>query len=812
MCSDIQYIEAAIALPMETTFTYAVPEILAPFAETGKRVLVPFGRRRVTGYILGPGEYTTHHKIRAILDVLDEVPLFPRSMIPFFRWISDYYLHPLGQVIRAALPGGLNLYDISTLSITQAGEDAASRENLTPLKKEILLHLKNGTSPLKALCKAINRDIPHSLIRTMEKNGWILKEKGLKRGTTRTKAERYASLIRSDIPDDRFYKARKQILDALASEGEMSVKKLKERIPKSAGFLNYLKESGYISVFDKKVYRDPFGESIKPDEPLVLTDDQEDIVSKIIGSLEKGFAAYLLAGVTGSGKTEVYMQIAAEVIRRGKSVLVLVPEIALISQTQRRFRARFGERVAILHSGLSPGERYDQWMRILKREVRIAIGARSAVFAPFPDIGLIIVDEEHDTSYKQEHDFFYNARDIAIVRAKLLGGIALLGSATPSVQSYYNVKTKKFIELRLDERVQKRPLPDITVVDLRKNRDDRGIRRFITQALYSAISETLGRGEQSLIFLNRRGFAGFPVCAACGSPLECDHCDITLTFHQSENAYKCHYCGFTRPSASRCPVCNSPSIKPLGFGTEKVEKALKSLFPQARVARMDRDTTSQKGSLLKILRSIRHRQTDILVGTQMVAKGHDFPGITLVGIICADLSLSQPDFRAAERTFQLLAQVAGRAGRGDVPGKVILQTYNPQHFSIQAARDQDFKAFYDKEILFRNALGYPPLSRLIQLKISGKDKKITREFAREAGMICHELQKSDDGFASVKILGPVEASISKIAQHYRWQMLLKGPDVARLHQFVRRMKSENPSLFNHRQVKLLADVDPFVMY
>lgn len=831
MTINSKHIEVAIALPVENTFTYAVPETLSSFVSVGKRVLVPFGRRRVTGYIMGVAEPDDHYKIRLILDVLDEKPLFPSSMIPFFKWISDYYMHPLGEVIQSALPRGLNLYDFVTVSITEAGKTQLSGNTLPPLQREILSKLTQGPCHLKSLSlpaqdaassslfpsssskKRKKKDIPNSLIQTIEKSGWVAKKRELKGGRTRPRTERFVSLNRSDLSSVNLSEARKKIVAILKSKGEISVKALKEKVPTAPRLIKSLEKSNYISIFEKGVYRDPFGESITPDRPRVLTEEQENVVSEITGSLENGFTTYLLAGVTGSGKTEVYMQAAAEVIRKGRSVLVLIPEIALISQMERRFRARFGERIAVLHSGLSPGERYDQWMRIIHDEAAIAIGARSAIFAPFSDIGMIIVDEEHDTSYKQDNGFPYNARDIAVVRAKLSGGVAVLGSATPSVQSYYNVVTKKFVEVRLNERVEKRPLPDIRVVDLRKIRDQKGIRRFITPQLYGAMNETLERGEQSLIFLNRRGFAGFPVCAACGDPIHCDNCDVTLTLHQSAKAYKCHYCGFTLPAGSRCPTCNSLSIKLLGVGTEKLESALKSLFPSARVARMDRDTTTRKGSLLKILKDIRNRSIDILVGTQMVAKGHDFPNITLVGIICADLSLCFPDFRAGERTFQLLAQVSGRAGRGDVPGRVILQTYNPSHFSIVSAGEQDFKAFYDKEIIFRQALNYPPFSRLVQLKISGGDKVKTREFAEIMGDVCNDLRKGDESFSvSVEILGPVEASIFKIAKRYRWQILLKGLSAGTLHRFVRQLMAQESAMFHHREVKIVADVDPFFMF
>ena len=439
----------------------------------------------------------------------------------------------------------------------------------------------------------------------------------------------------------------------------------------------------------------------------------------------------------------------------------------------------------------------------------MVIGARSAVFAPLPAFGMIIVDEEHDTSYKQGSDLLYNGRDLAVVRAKLTGATVLLGSATPSIQSYYNVRSKKFTELTLSRRVEKRPMPDITLVDLRKNRET-GARRFITPTLETAMRQVLGRGEQVLIFLNRRGFATFPVCGACGESIRCGHCDITLTFHRTADAYRCHYCGFSRPAAGGCTACGASRIKLLGIGTEKVERAVNALFPDARVARMDRDTTTRKGSVLRILRGLRNRAIDVLVGTQMVAKGHDFPDITLVGIICADLSLSFPDFRAGERTFQLLAQVAGRAGRGDVPGRVVLQTYAPDHFSILAARSQDFKTFYKTEIGFRRALGYPPFSRLIQMRISGKDMDKTRESALAIGELCRRIRE-EEWKGAVEVLGPIEAAIGRIADRFRWQLLIKGSRAKALHRFVRRVRAENPALFSNARVRVVIDVDPFFM-
>ncbi|HUV49718.1 MAG TPA: primosomal protein N' [Anaerolineae bacterium] len=807
----LEYIEVAVALPVYNTFTYRVPENLSFFAGIGKRALVPFGRRRVTGYILGPSEDMDHGKIKLVLDILDETPLFHSSMIPFFRWIADYYMCPIGEVIKSALPGGLNLYDFVALAITEKGINALIKDNLTPLQSEILCHLKLKSCGLKNLCAKLKNQIPNSLIQTMEKQNLIISKRELKGKGTGPKTERYVSMIKPDISADKLSEQRMRILHALQDEGEISVKKLTGLIPTASRLIKPLEKAGYISIFNKRMYRDPFGESIIPDNPYKLTKEQEKAVSTVIDRLGKGFETCLLAGVTGSGKTEVYLQIAAEAIKQESSVLILVPEIVLISQMERRFRARFGDCVALLHSRLSPGEQYDQWMRIARKEVRIAIGARSALFAPFEDIGIIIVDEEHDTSYKQEGGLCYNARDLAIVRAKLMNGVALLGSATPSIQSYYNVETKKFIELTLTKRVEKRPLPETTVVDLRKTRDVKGIGYFITSELYKAMKKTLSRGEQTILFLNRRGFAGFPVCASCGAPLTCKNCDISLTLHQKANAYKCHYCGYSLAATSNCSKCGSSKIKLLGLGTEKVEEAVKQLFPDARVARLDRDTIRKKNAMLSILKGLKDHTIDILIGTQMVAKGHDFPNITLVGIICADLSLNFPDFRAGERTFQLLAQVSGRAGRGTLPGRVILQTYNPDHFSIEAAKNQDFKAFYNKEIVFRKALNYPPFSRIILLKISGKDMKKTQRYAMDVGDLCSRLRNNSRFIKTVEILGPITAPLPRIAKHFRWQILLKGLSAEHLHGFVHQLLFKNRERISSRDVKIVVDVDPFFM-
>ncbi|CAB1056269.1 Helicase PriA essential for oriC/DnaA-independent DNA replication [Olavius sp. associated proteobacterium Delta 1] len=809
MTSDTRYIEVAIALPVFRTFTYSAAEPLLELLDPGKRVLAPFGRRRVTGYIFGPSRNLDHKELKPILDVLDEQPLFPPGMVPFFRWIAEYYKYPIGEVVKNALPGGLNVYDYSSITITDIGRRAHKSEPLSPIAKLVLEQLLAGPCRLSKLFKNIGPKIPGALLYNFEQSGWITRKWELSGARTKARLERFVRLADTSLPLDRLSKPRQKILDILKTEQEIALKKVKEAVPTAASLIKPLESAGYLTIEHKRVYRDPFGEPIKPDIAPILNREQQKAVSHACNYLNKGYHPFLLNGVTGSGKTEVYMQVAAAVLKKGRFVLVLVPEIALITQLERRFRARFGECVCVLHSGLSAGERYDQWTRILQGQATVAIGARSAIFAPFANLGVIVVDEEHDSSYKQEGKLRYNARDLAVVRAKQNQCIVILGSATPSMQSYYNVTINKFTELSLPKRVEERHLPDIRIVDLRQIRDARGIQRFITPELQVAMKETLERGEQVLLFLNRRGYASFPVCGACGQAMRCKHCDISLTLHQRSNAYRCHYCGYSRAATSSCDICGSTKIKHLGLGTEKLEDMLTSLYKKARIARMDRDTTTRKGSIIKLLKGLKNKSTDILVGTQMVAKGHDFPNITLVGIICADLSLSFPDFRAGERTFQLLAQVAGRAGRGNRPGRVILQTYNPEHFCISAAQNQDFKAFYQQEIGFRQALAYPPFSRMIQLKISGKDPHETEKHANLLGDHCRKLKTIHAAhYRSLEIMGPIEASLTRIAGRYRWQILLKGSNTGALHQFINQLRSESHPEFNHRRIQVAIDVDP----
>lgn len=808
------YIDVAVSLPAWKTYTYLVPDDLKPLVAVGKRVLVPFNNRRITAYILSETVAPPQDQFtaKAILDILDESPLFHGSHLPFFLWISNYYMFPLGEVIKSALPGGINTQDTLYATITDVGRAALAQSSLSPKEHGVLSLLQDGALSTAALTRSCEPPLSASLISTMARKNLIQLNRELKKGGAGHRFESYVRPAADPGSCDHFSEKRKELLALIRETGEIALRDLKDTFPSAPSQLRFLENEGQVVCFQKKIYRDPFGEAIPPDAPPDLTDEQQQVVSEVSDHIGQGFSSFLLAGVTGSGKTEVYLQLVEKALEKNLSALVLVPEIALISQTERRFRQRFGESIAVLHSSLSKGEKFDQWMRIADKKVFIVIGARSAIFAPLENLGLVIVDEEHDSSYKQENGLKYNARDLAVLRAKLSEATCLLGSATPSIQSYYNTVTGKFKELRLTKRVSDRPMPEIRIVDLKPFRDYPGIRSIITPPLEEAMARTLHNKEQILLFLNRRGYANYPVCATCGEPMKCVSCDVSLTLHQSKNAYRCHMCSYMIPSNSKCRLCNSSNIKHLGFGTERIEAAIKALFPDAVVARMDQDTTTRKGSVIRMLKDIKDRKTDILVGTQMIAKGHDFPGITLVGVICADQSLNFPDFRACERTFQLLAQVAGRAGRGDQPGKVIMQTYNPGHFSILAAEKQDFFEFYHQEIAFRDSLGYPPYSRMVHIKISGKDRQAVKDHALQLGsFIVSHISEKQPLFDAIEILGPIEAAIPKLADQYRWQILLKCGAQRPLHHLARLIVQESFSSLKKDGIRITTDIDPYYL-
>ncbi len=602
------------------------------------------------------------------------------------------------------------------------------------------------------------------------------------------------------LPGEPRGEKQREILAAVRAAGEMTASELRERFADPHAVLRRLVELEYLSAQTRERLRDPFfARPVEGDTPPQLTEAQRAAVEAISGALG-GFSSFLLHGITGSGKTEVYLHAIGAALEAGHQALVLVPEIALTPQLVARFRARFaprGVRIAVLHSGLSDGERYDAWRRIARGEADIVIGARSAVFAPLPSCGIIVVDEEHEGSYKQGEGFRYHARDLALLRGKMEGGVIVMGSATPSLTTYHRARQGQIGYLELPGRARSQPLPQVELIDLREHREC----GTLSPPLVAALGETLERGEQALLLLNRRGFAPFLLCAACGTTFRCPNCEITLTYHQGARELRCHYCDYSDTPPETCPSCSGYDLLPEGAGTERLEEELAGLLPDARIARMDRDTTTRKGAHQGIVDRMSSGEIDILVGTQMVAKGHDFPGVTLVGVISADSTLNFPDFRSAERTFSLLTQVAGRAGRGDRPGRVLIQTWSPDHFALECASRHDYQAFYAEESVARSDLGYPPYGHLVNLVLSGNDPA---RVSRSAEALAAELYLSE-----VEVLGPAPCPLSRLRGKSRMQILLKAPTRTPLHRLLTAHAAWRRAL--EPGVRLTIDVDPMDM-
>jgi primosomal protein N' (replication factor Y) len=738
-------IEVAIPLPLDRTFHYSVPESLRPSVRQGVRVFVPFGRRKLTGYVMGPAA-SPAGELKDIIEILDTEPLFTPRELALYRWISSYYLYPLGEVIKTALPAGIN---IESRRGSAEGNGIAGD------------HIRGG--------RTIRRE---RFYRVTER-------------ATETAAVRGTGA---------------RILLFLLENGEVSRSRLTVLFPNPSAPLKRLLELGLLSVEEREVYRDPFAEEVfEPTPPLALNESQSAAFEHIAAAVCTGeFSPFLLHGVTGSGKTEVYLHAIAHALEQGKTALVLTPEIALTPQLVKRFRCRFSQGIAVLHSGLSAGERYDEWRRIRRGEVSIVIGARSAIFAPLENMGIIVVDEEHEASYKQSEGVTYNARDLALVRGKMEKAAVVLGSATPLITTFHAAREGKLHYLRLPERVRGLSLPETRIIDARRLKNT-----TYSPELAAALGENLENGGQSLLFLNRRGFATFLVCRDCGHVFRCPNCSVTLTYHRSKQRHFCHYCDFSLPAPSVCPGCNGTDIGLLGKGTERVEDEVRELLPAARVARMDSDTTAGRGGHARILKRLEEGSIDILIGTQMIAKGHDYPGVTLVGVVSADATLNLPDFRSSERTFQLVSQVMGRAGRGDTPGKVLIQGMDPDHYALVRAAAHDYEGFYADEIPSREDAGYPPFSRLALVSLSCTAEQPVELAAHDAARLLRELRR--DMKARIEILGPAPAPLAKVRGRFRWQILLKSANRTDMKRVLVTFRSQwNPS----RIIRTNVDIDP----
>ncbi len=816
------FIEVALGIPLAKPLSYRVPDHLRASIEAGKRVLVPLGRRSVTGYVVGSDARPEGLEIKDIIEVLDEEPLFTPQHLAFYRWISDYYFFPLGGVIKTALPASIDVSSRQMISLTEQGRSGpVAAPDGAAAKVMKALAGKKGLS-LAALQRLTGRTALPGLLAQLERDGLIRKEMQEGRKPVAAKKERWVKLedegrrvlASPELLEAWERKAPRQValLRFLETEETCAPALLNKKFGACAHIVIGLKKRGYITFEQREVYRDPLrGETATSEPRRTPTPEQRSVLSSIGEAISAArYAPFLLHGVTGSGKTEVYLAAVEEVLKQGRQALVLIPEISLTPQLVSRFQARFGAGIAILHSRLSAGERYDGWRRISKGLVRVAIGTRSAIFAPFTRLGIIVVDEEHDASYKQEEKLRYNARDLALVRGRMDHAVVILGSATPSVESYYNARTGKLTLLQLTRRVHGRPLPRVEVIDMKGEGLQRpGSARELSLRLKDALAERVGQKQQSLLFLNRRGFAPCIICRECGHVFGCPNCSVSLIHHRRVKQLQCHYCGYALPAPDACPQCGGVRLTLMGRGTERLEDEIKELLPHSPVERMDRDTTRGKGGHKNVLNRFSSSDGGILIGTQMIAKGHDLPGVTLVGVVSADSSLNFPDFRAGERTFQLLTQVAGRAGRGDVAGEVIIQTFNPRHYSIEASRNQDFARFYGEEVTFRRELNYPPFSRLINFRMEGTSRKKTADFAERVGSLAHALLRKESGCgAGIDLLGPAPAPWEKMKGRYRFQMVAKGSSLKQLRGFASQLISRAAEMARAGGVSFSVDVDP----
>jgi primosomal protein N' (replication factor Y) len=796
------YAEVALNIPAGKRFTYAVPESLASAAAVGKRVFVPFGRRKRTGFIVSLTAGSPPAGVKPLGEILDEEPLFDADDLKFYFWIADYFVYPLGKTLAELLPTGWEKKDL--LWVTPAPAPPGVRP--TPAQKKLLDFLAEHPRGL-SLNDLIRRSgLPNaaSVLRSLRIAGFVdvtaREKKSLGIRTQKVLALSETACHAALTP------RQQTVVDYLKEAGPTDLASLMTATGASPAVVKKLLEKGVALASNAEVIRKvPITSCLEsPQGDLSLTCEQEKVLGDIRRFTDEGkFHCALLHGVTGSGKTEVYLCAIEHVLAAGGRAIYLVPEISLTPQLIARIAGRFDtDKIAVIHSGIPESVRYDQWREIRRGRISLVIGARSARFAPVPNLKLIVVDEEHDGSYKQDERLCYSARDLAVVKAKLCNAACILGSATPGVRTFYNARSGKYAHLELTRRANDRPLPRIEIVDMKLQKEGPGKAPVLSERLAAAIAETLALREQVLLFLNRRGFDTFLVCGDCGSPLVCPNCAVALKSHPAENLVKCHYCDYSRRAVPLCPHCGGSRILNYGAGTQKLEAELALRFPRARIRRMDADTTSRKGEQEKMLAALERNEIDILVGTQMITKGHDFPFITLVGVISADTSLNMPDFRAAEKTFQMLIQVAGRGGRGDTAGRVIIQTFNPDHYALRHARNHDYLSFYQEEIENRRALAYPPFSRLIALRLSSSREGLLSQTAKELGRDARTLAYETGG--ALEIIGPAQAPLSKIRGEHRMQMLIKGNDSRRMRTLAAALQEKHAT----STVKITVDVDP----
>ncbi|HEY7354293.1 MAG TPA: primosomal protein N' [Terriglobales bacterium] len=827
-----EFCDVALPVPLDMVFTYRVPSASCPVL--GARVLVPFRRGRLVGVVTRLHDAPPKVETKTVLECLDNDRALSDELLRLGKWISEYYLAPIGEVFRSMLPlsaefrrrvvysiareGGVALHESASMGSSKRSKRTAEEQNVEyQVLNCLLLRGETREETLRRITRA-TRPVLEGMVRKR----WLERHDASQ--VTEALRTRQVAVLNRELwghgacpervsvtqessgrprPFTKLNSNQRLILERLNTDnGRVALEDLRAlNVPHST--LGTLVKRGLVVIVEEKV--ELSRPSVTPrrlPQDLQFNSAQQTALKSIRSAVsQQSFSGILLHGVTGSGKTAVYLAAMKAVLESGGSAILLVPEIGLTPAVAADVHDVFGDQVAVLHSALSDKERAEHWHRIRRGDAKAVVGTRSAVFAPVSDLALIIVDEEQDSSYKQEETPRYHARDVAVVRAKLSNAVVVLGSATPSLESYFNAKKNRYALIEMPDRVERRPLPDVELVDMRQEFQETGQEQVVSRKLIEEVQLRLERKEQAMVLLNRRGYAPVALCRACGKTLECRNCAIALTHHKSSHRMECHYCGFMAPVPKHCASCGSEYVYFLGTGSEKLEDLLHGFFPQARIARLDRDTVRSHGDFERVLNALNTGELDLLVGTQMIAKGHDVHGVTLVGVVGADMALGFPDFRAAERTFQLLTQVAGRAGRGNTPGKVILQTYFPDHYAVQYTAQHDFLGFYEKELRFRSWMHYPPYSSLANVVV--RSAKLD-ETLRWSGVLGRWFQKTRH--EGVRVLGPAAAPIERLKRDYRYHFILKSPSREKLNMLLRAMLSE-AAKENIPRTNVIVDVD-----
>ena len=800
------YCDVSLPVPVDQLFTYSLPETLRHRVHPGSRLVVPFGPRKLTGVILRCHDDRPGIATRDALRLIDTAPVLDAELIALGRWIAAYYCAPLGDVLRSMLPLASDVRQGKVWSLTDSGRDAARQLLLDSAADDPVLQVLRMLEkrPLSARYLAKALPLADKAIKSLERKGFIAVEQvQTERDPLRAPSEHlrveFAAAAAADLKLNKPERELHAFLEL--HPGSHNLKELEGTVRNASPAARSLARKHLVTLKPETMAINAGPLRVRHD----LNPAQQSAYDQIAAAIRaQRYQTFLLHGVTGSGKTEVYLNCIEAVLAEGRSALLLVPEIALTPAMAGQFFARFGDRVAILHSAFTDVERSEQWRRIRSGAASVVVGTRSGVFAPVRNLGLIVVDEEHDGSYKQEENPRYNGRDVAIVRAQAAGACVVLGSATPSLESRYNAEREKYTLVELPGRIEERPMPTVNLIDMRQEFLETRQQATFSRKLLEAIGGRLENGEQTIVLLNRRGFSSFVACRACGERVNCVNCSLTLTFHKRDRRLLCHYCGYAEKVPSVCPKCQSEHIYFLGMGSEKVEEELHRAFPAARIARLDRDTVTGKRQYETILNEFREGNYDVLVGTQMIAKGHDIPNVTLVGVVSADIGLGMPDFRAAERTFQLLTQVAGRAGRGNVPGIVLIQTINPDHYAVRMAAAQDYPAFYQKELHFRRMMHYPPFSAMANVLVRAEKKELAMRMSSELGLLLVPPPEK------LKIMGPAEAPVPRLKNEYRYQFLVKAASRKVLNELLQRVRA---FALEHKwgATALVIDVDPLTL-